>query len=874
MAVLSVNLGHWRALEQSWLKHFTLSSKTGTVAVVTAGNTQSRRLMSLVTEAKAGTGFYPGFPQLAAALAGEITSPPVSVPQRIALATFSGYGPGEAPAAADFFEKLIDKGITGETFHLQAQSMRAPDAEVTKTAGRFLAYHEKRKALHPFTPDSRVIDGPVTPNRFRTYIFYGYYDLNPGQRSYIRKLAEKAEILWFSPVHPSHPWREAFQRTLDFLKGLLPGKDFHRVDSGAPLAPMAQFAENMLTGKVLQECGAVTLKQSRSGASFTKAVTGEIEALMIHPLSLEPREIAVVARGRDARAIVTELHCAGIPCGSSLTIRASDLPWGNLVLRLNALEDNDFHHIDIQGLLATGAVDMPETPDPCSYGERVRATGARFGLDSLEKTGFPFTEVICEYYRSRPSSAPPPVWLELFLSALRKLAQETVPGVYLNEILTEGAFRSDVPVAFPVFRKMVEKAMEEPVKTKDNDPNGVAVIPPELARGALYPAIILTGMEEGSFPGRTENDPRLPVEMKILLQMPSPDNRETEEAFILRQIFEGASEKLIILARNQDRKGNAIPLSPFLTPLGETPGNHRPVTAEIIKSTPRNTLDFPAEPPFLRSSLTAQRERLFFNENDPSPDAVHCGMIGPGYTKKDRISATMLEAYSYDEFSYLTGKVWRVEKPEPFPVSSKLPARTGGTVLHACVQRALGNPEQVEKTVWEEGEKGNITALLGTPALAELWTRHTVEGIKSLLQQLEERGWSFQAKEVYLTGVVAGYEAYGFIDLIFKDGEGGIVVADLKTGSPKKISGRNILKEGLFQLPFYSSLAEQNGISPVNVACYIHLESNGRVTFREVSAAELRDIHEEFEMLVRDTVDNIHNGRFPMRERKVFHARG
>ncbi len=52
----------------------------------------------------------------------------------------------------------------------------------------------------------------------------------------------------------------------------------------------------------------------------------------------------------------------------------------------------------------------------------------------------------------------------------------------------------------------------------------------------------------------------------------------------------------------------------------------------------------------------------------------------------------MLEAYSYDEFSCLTGRVWGVEETEPFPVSSRLRGRTGGTVMHTCVQRALRIP--------------------------------------------------------------------------------------------------------------------------------------------------------------------------------------
>ncbi len=179
----------------------------------------------------------------------------------------------------------------------------------------------------------------------------------------------------------------------------------------------------------------------------------------------------------------------------------------------------------------------------------------------------------------------------------------------------------------------------------------------------------------------------------------------------------------------------------------------------------------------------------------------------------------------------------------------------------------------MKEIVQEESARLGIAALLGTPALEEIWRRHTIAGIESLLSHLEQRRWEFLAKEKHLTGTVAGHEAYGFIDLIFKNAEGGIVVADLKTGRPRKTNGKNLLKKGLFQLPFYSSLASRNGISPVAAACYIHLESSGSVTFEEISAAELEEMSEEFQERVREIVKNINQGRFPKRERKAFNAR-
>ena len=249
MALLSVHLGHWRALEKTWITEFTRTGANGGTAVVTAGSQIASRLAELIPGPTAGARFFPGIPLLARSLAGTLTSDKVSVPQSITLAYHAGYELNSAASAAAFFENLLENGINAEMFEIQSKSLREPDTEVAKTASRFTEYQKLRDKEFPFTPYGTMRRGPSGGGMYQTVMFYGFYDLNPGQRNYIRKLASITDIKWFSPVHPSHHWRKAFVRTMDFLKDLHEREGLHRVDGDQSLSPNAQFAETFLREK-------------------------------------------------------------------------------------------------------------------------------------------------------------------------------------------------------------------------------------------------------------------------------------------------------------------------------------------------------------------------------------------------------------------------------------------------------------------------------------------------------------------------------------------------------------------------------------------------------------------------------------------------
>jgi len=858
MALKSVFQGHWRALENRWLSEYTALQHTGTTAVITAGQSVAARLMGMITGEASGTRFMPGFPALSETLAVSISGRPVPRWHLVALACRAGYSPESADAAVSFFEKLIEMGVSAEIFRIVTQSTKGLHPEVIKTADSFATYFQLREQLHPCSPDRIFAEGPVNTSRFGTYMFYGFYDLNPRQRAYVEKLSETADIVWFSPVHPSHQWRETSARTTKFLMKLGAERTV-RVDGSTPLSPMAQFAENLLTGKVLSGNAEVQLIRCSSGMGLARAVTSTVQELLGEYTA---DEIAVVSTGEDADQITAGLHTAGVPCASPVKTKVSSLPVGRFIERLLELPKNNFHHKDIEKLLLTGAISIHNTPDAGEYAEHAGKTGARFGLDSLRQTGFPFAELVAEFFRKLPSEADAENYRTKLMALVSELCENSLPSFITDSLLQPGAFKVNCTVAFDVFTQMVKAALDTTVNLREATAGGIAVVSPEQARGILKKAIVLTGMEEGAFPRKFISDPRLPAEIRKQLQLPSLDLRETDDAFLLRQVFEAAGEKLTAVCRNIDASGRPLALSPFLAPLS---GEHSPVKEVTVSNSPLKILNIPPNPPFLVSSAQAQLERLRYDPDNPSPDFIHCGMIGPGIYKLDKLYATVLENYSRDPFSFLKDRVWGVSEAVEFPVTSEPDPRARGNIVHRCIETVLEEDIPVDQVVRSVCLSSNLTALLGSGTLAQIWMQHLTQGIIRLTAVLKDRKWTLVETEKSLDGTVAGFPAGGRIDLIFRNTNNEYILADIKTGKPKSLKSRKtvtIVKNGLFQLPFYRNLAVQNGYTPVCEALYIHLMSNGSVELRSLTEAELEAVQPEFETKVQEIVEAIHSGDF------------
>ncbi|MCK5841363.1 MAG: PD-(D/E)XK nuclease family protein [Candidatus Sabulitectum sp.] len=863
MAVRAIFQGHWRALETRWLAEFNKVKNKGEVAVVTAGQSLSEQLMRMGSDGVAGARFLPGFPALSKMLASSVTGASVPESQLTAMACLSGYRPESSRAAAAFFERLIEMGVSAENLDVIAHSTRGLHEEVLKTSGRYTVYSGMRNNLYPASPEKVYAEGPKQTDLFPVCMFYGFYDLNPAQRKYVKQLSATTDILWFSPVHPSHHWRETSARTMKFLTGL-GVEETHRIDENKPLSSLAQFAENLLTGKTPGNARGIQLLLCGSGMGFSQTVINKIRVLK-EKYSCKDYEIAVIATGDDAKQITEQMHLADIPSTMPLALKASELPSGNLLMELLQLKDNRFHHRDIERMLLTGAIRMEHTPDAASYSVRAAAAGARFGLESLRETGFPFAEALADYFQELPLEDSPQNYLTRIIQLLKLLTDNNLPAIFTDSVLHKRAFALTDDVAFDVFREMTAVALDASITLKDAARDGVSILSPEKARGIQRKAVILTGLEEGSFPRPIVNDPRLPVEIKKQLQLPSADTRWAEEGFLLRQLFEVAEKSISIICRHTDSSGKPMALSPFLAPL-----HNRDSTVDVTQqpASPADILVIPAAPPFLSSSSECQAERLGFNNEDPSPDSIHCGMIGDGFYNRQMLSATILESYARDPFAFLLNKVWRLEKSENFPVRSEPSPLERGKLVHSCVEVVLKDGSSADTTVRRICREKNLVSHLGSETLADIWIEHLVAGINSLTSMLADKDWDFVASEIHLTGEIAGEPAVGRVDLIFKNQKGEYILADLKTGRPKAITAGNLLRKNLYQLPFYRNLAIQNDLTPLAEATYIYMEGNGKITFKSLTGEELEGINGEFENRVLEILDFMVHGRFPENTKK------
>lgn len=859
MPVGTIFQGHWRALEKKWLTEFLKLQNKKTVAVVTAGQPLSGQLMALIQGNTAGIRFFPGIPKLAEALSSRISGKRVPVSQSIALSWIAGSTPASSKATASFFEKLLEMGVSAEAFDTIAHSTKGLHPKVLETSTAFTNYSSLRDVLHPNAPNRIAVSVPEKCDRFQNYMFYGFYDLNPAQRSYIKLLSQRADITWFSPLHSSHHFYPPFKRTLDFLTSL-DTREVTRVDLDVDLSSKAQFADNLLRGKKLGMCGSIDLLYSGSAAGFYRALTDRIEKLRSR---YETSDIAVISTGEEAKFLVSQLYAANIPCSSPLTVKASSLPTGRFLERLLNLPDNRFHHRDIEKLLSTAVVSMQDTPDANQYADLAAKLGARFGLNALKATEFAFARILASFFELLPARNYPELYLSEIIQLLTELTNNSIPSQF-NEILKPDSFIASRPVTFSVFKEMMNAALNTPVKLKELDRKGIAILSPEKARGVLKKAVIITGLEEGVFPRSATNDPRFPGEVRKQLQLSSPDTRETEEAFLFRQLFEAADEHISMICRCSDSSGRVVAVSPFIAPLDRKDSPLQPVR---LSDSPASVLSIPESAPFLVSSIIAQRERLTFNPDDPASTAEHCGMIGPGLYSSSKLFATHLESYQRDPFEFLRERVWKIRRTEGFPVRSEPHYLTRGAIVHKCVEKVLKTKRPIASVVEDVCRESELASLLGSATLADIWMEHLVTGIGNLVLLLEEKSWTFVDSEKSLEGTIASYPAGGIIDLIFRNESGEYILADLKTGKPKSLSnkkGISIIANGLFQLPFYWNLAMQNGYTPQSCAAYIHIEGSGEITFKSLTNQDLESVNSEFEKKVVEIVESISHGNFKL----------
>lgn len=836
--------GHWRSLEKAFLEKLT-ATRTRPLAVVTAGYPLLQRLLRVLAEAGSatlcGVQFFPGIPRLAEKLSA-LPAPAPPSPATLACCGLAAYGsPERAVSGAGFLAGLLEQGIGPEEFGLVLQSLpEDPGPTPFETLEALKLFESSLSRVYPGRTDTIMREKPCAG--FEGVMMYGFYDLNPGQRRFVRALAEDTPMWWFSPIHPSSPWRGVYARTGDFL-GNLYGNRRHRIDTGTPLSPMALLGESLLTRKAIQVPPGVSTITCGSGLGFDAGIVEAVTDM----IEIRPGfRVAVAARGADRDQVLLALNLAGISTNPGLAMPWSLTPSGNFLLGVCGLPVWNWHHLEIQRLLASGIV-FGESP--AEYLAEVVNKGARFGTDALSSVRMPFVEKLLAFHHELPEMAQP----DVFLSALKKLA-ENPRGLPLPELLVDNVFdrlswRSGERVSLSGFRAMLQAQLEgTTTEVFPKRPDGVQVLSPGQLRGTLFNGVIITGLEEAVLPSRPAEDSRFPAPLRKALEIATGETREQEEAFILRQVFEASGERLTLLVRSRDEQGRSQKPSPLVSALLEhEEGN----TTEVSDSAPALVIP-PVEAPFLEQVLSSERDRVFSNTF-----GIHDGNIGPGlFPPPERVTASMLETYAACPFKYMVERVWKLPEQSEAPVLSAPDRAANGIFTHKAVELAISGLEP-EKAVEGALEQTDLTAMLGSESFALNYRNALLESVEAILSYFGKNRYVPVKSELWVVGTVAGLPGTGRLDMLVDTPEG-LTALDLKTGNPGNTQNP-LTKKHLFQLPVYYALSEKK---PVRLG-YLHLTAGGEPVLNSATEQEIREALPGFENRIREIFRGITNGCFP-----------
>lgn len=909
MLVNTLYEGHYRVLEEDFLELVHRIRHDGIkISVISAGTGQLDRLRQLLlgnsdTGIIGGIEFLPGIRHLAQKIS------PVPLPVEkvshsdrtlFTLHAMKEIKAGEplfdlrentetAHSMGTFFENLFEHGITPELYEITSMSLSGGQSTTEITVGRILGSYDKERRKGYLSCGDMILEREI-PDRIQgAYVFYGFYDLNPAQRRFLKRFCKSAEeVFWFSPVSGNSNWSSIYLRTSQLLQGMGIGS-LVRSGNRKQMNGFAVFFEALA-------------KQSRpvvpAEGFRIAAVSGEIGACraalkriatMNEDKGIELGRIAVVRRKREGECLVRLAHHEGIPVNAPLKTKLSCLPAGSFVLNLMKAIGTDFYYVHIQNLLASGIFMDEYAADPLEILDIAESSGIRMGLNRWRDwySSIPgnnrlgsFLRKLDNFFSGLPQKAPA---LE-YLQHLRNFFEETVSGSVPRSIRdslfdpSKFTFSREVSTAqFSDALRLYYQAQD--IVLRKEDPEGFRVLTIEKLRGSLFDSVLLMDMEEGIYPGSPDEDPRLSEELRVKLQMTLKTERENEDGFLLRQAGEAAEKSLDIIFRQTDNEGAEISPSPFISnlvhpdenrsgktvtesssPLAQMAGGLHPGQKRILAA---SRGDYPSDPVFSRS-YTAERSRMNYEGFD-----CYDGIVDSSPVKLDRISPTLLEGYMRCPFALLmSSKGWKIGRTVLTEIGTSPDPMTKGLVIHAAIETIVKKhgftptSEQVEAILREHAAEHSLEGRLGSKFFVDIFIEKHKQIILSSLSQLSLKGWKYKGSEVYLEGSLGDMPVSGRIDLILEDDASGLVLLDLKTGQlPSKKGtgeGRN------FQLPFYYQLAKQNfPDKDIAAVAYAAVSDKNPGKLVSHSGDEIESLMETVTINARRIVSMIREGLFP-----------
>ncbi len=842
--------GHYRDLERMLLDvALPLLERRSPVLLVTAGNAQARRLTRLLMEKTgrrvlAGVEVLSGIHLLPARLGRlPLVEERVSEADRSLLALSSMLelrpgeplhplrdNPGTALSLGSFFESLLEKGIDPGVYAIVLDMLEDGPARATGEVVLrcFERYCGERARVYRRTRE-RVMASEPAEGLSGTLLVYGFYDPNPAQRGYLARLCgmDRLDVHVFSPIRREDSHWSPLAGPLSSLAGRV-GLSSMRGGAPSEMSQQARLVESLFRG------GAVTPPREGFRLTAVSGLMGRARAVLDRVLELadagcDISRVAVVRRS-DEDMIVRMAHHEGVPVAEPLRAPLSELPAGLGLLAVLDVLESDFHHTALAALASSGLLAGRFDFSPSMVADSVLSSGIRRGRRDWAGWAAgargPLAETVgllARFAEEMPDRAAPAEHAGRLRELMRELSAGGLKAPFLDAPLSGRVFRSKAEVGpagmYCALRLHLGRVT---VTLRSGDPAGFTVTSPESLRGSLFEHVILLDLEEGTWPSMAREDPRLPRELLERLELSLPERRELEEAFLLRQAAECASAGLDIVWMERDSEGRELYPSPFISPLCERERlEKRPewfvrrdgsAEREMLGGGHPGQLAMTADPasvPFAAEAATAERERL-----SGAPLGPHDGVLGPGHHDPSPLSATLLETYVRCPFRYLLDRVWKVGERPSLDVTTSAEPSERGRLVHGVVASLLEDfgtspPRDAVETYLERAaERAGLARAMGSRALAGVFLDRQADAVLRSIGELDSSGLTVVATEETVAGTVAGEAFSGRVDLLMRDGEGRLLILDVKTG--RSLPSERDVEEGRrYQPPVYYSLARQ-----------------------------------------------------------------
>jgi ATP-dependent helicase/DNAse subunit B len=791
----------------------------------------------------------------------------------VTLAESAG-APGFAAAALDLIAELERSLISSQRF---AQALRAwaDGQEPLKLYGREIAaiygnYVRQLERLGRVDAELyawRAIDAlRADPGRWGAtpVFFYGFDDLTPLERDSIETLSRVsgAAVTVSLTYEPGRVALAARAEVVEELRAL--------AERVLELPAVDQYYEHrvlhMLERQLFEAAEdrpdpgqAVRLLESGGERAEVELVAAEVLELL--RAGLPPEEIAVVYRSlAGSAALVARVFDEfGIPVAVEREIPFGHTPLGRGVLamaRCSLLPEQEASALELISYLRT-----PGVLKRIELADRLEATVLRAGLQTAAEARDLCQLRLGELDALRSASAPA---RELERQARRLLG---LPHRGQAALLDRDE-RLDASAVAVLVRSLAEleelgeapsgtelvQLLEElmvPVGGRGGAGRGGAVLvaEPLQIRARRFRAVLVCGLQEGSFPAPGAPDPFLSDERRRELNAASGlrlrarEDALARERYLFYSVVSRARERLVLSWRSSDEEGNIELASPFIADVAELLApewferRRRRLLADVVFD--------PSEAPTERERARAAAAASGSAPLEPAAAAGGSAPREPAATQalsetalsrirhSEILSAGALEAYADCPVKWLVERELQpgLLGPEPAPI-------VRGSFIHDLLEKLLSRLERAvtpeslpeaerildellrsEESPLAPGRPASVrsAALRSVQADLRRYLAHEARTGSGWIPDALELRFGFDEEPLPALELRDDVRLRGMIDRLDVDGSGGAIVRDYKSGGVRaEYSSARWSEDRQLQVPLYMlAVRELLGLEPL-----------------------------------------------------------